>query len=128
MARFLTPAWVAELAAAAEGVAVEPGEPLTVQQVVVDGSGPEAEIRWALRVADGGVAVVSGAVPDADVTLTTDRATAVALARGVQAVPDAFMAGRLRLAGDLPALFRAGAALGAVDAAFAAVRARTTWD
>ena len=128
MARFLTPAWVAELAAAAEGVDLELGEPLTVQQVGVDGSGPEAAVRWALRVTDGGVAVVAGEVPDPDVTLTTDRATAVAVARGEEAVPDAFMAGRLRLAGDLRALFRAGAVLGAVDAAFAAVRARTTWD
>jgi putative sterol carrier protein len=126
VARFLSPAWVEELAAAAEGVSMAAGEPLTVQQMVVDGSGET--VRWTLRVTDGRVAVVAGGVDDADVTLATDRATAVALARGDEAVPDAFMAGRLRVAGDLRALLRAGGALGAVDAAFAAVRARTTWD
>jgi hypothetical protein len=38
------------------------------------------------------------------------------------------MAGRLRLAGDLRALLRAGGVLAALDAALASVRERTTWD
>jgi putative sterol carrier protein len=126
MARFLSPAWLAELAAAAEGVEVEAGEAVTVQQVVVRGSGEAT--RWALRVADGRVAVAAGGDPHPDVTLTTDRDTAVALARGALAVTDAFMAGRIRVGGDLEALLRGAGALAAVDAAFASVRDRTTWD
>ena len=125
MARFLSPEWVADLAAAAGEVEVPDGEPFTVQQVV---AGEEGDVRWALRVAGGRVAVESGAVADPDVTLATDRSTAVDVARGQLAVTDAFMAGRLRIAGDLRALLRAGGVLGAVDAAFAAVRERTTWD
>jgi putative sterol carrier protein len=101
-------------------------EAVTVQQVVVD-EGTEP-VRWALRVAGGRVAVEVGGVADPDVTLTTDRATATALARGELAVTDAFMAGRLRVAGDLRSLLRAGGALGAVDAAFASVREGTTWE
>jgi len=126
MARFLSPEWVADLAAAADGVDVEDGD-VTVQQVIaVDGT--DEPVRWGLRVAGGRVAVVAGAVPDADVTLTTDRATATSLAKGEAAVTDVFMAGRLRIAGDLRALLRAGGVLGALDEAFAAVRERTTWD
>ena len=126
MARFLTPDWVADLASAAGNVEVADGDPFTVQQVVADGT--EAPVRWALRVAERRVAVEAGGVDDADVTLTTDRATATAVARGELAVTDAFMAGRLRVAGDLRTLLRAGGVLGALDAAFTSVRDRTTWD
>jgi len=126
MARFLSPEWVAELAAAAEGVEVATDEDVTVQQVVeVDGAGEP--VRWGLRVTGGRVAVEAGDVADPDVTLTTDRATATALARGEVAVTDVFMAGKLRIAGDLRALMRAGGILDDLDEAFAAVRERTTW-
>jgi putative sterol carrier protein len=126
VARFLSADWVADLAAAAQGVEVPLEEAMTVQQVVTDGDGEP--VRWALRVAGGRVAVDPGGARDPDVTLTADRTTATALARGDLAVTDAFMAGRLRVAGDLRALLRAGGVLGAVDAAFASVRERTTWD
>ncbi len=126
MARFLSPAWVADLAAAAGDVEVAPEESMTVQQVVVDAAGEP--VRWAVRVGGGRVTVDADGVPDPDVTLTTDRSTATALARGDVAITDAFMAGRLRVAGDLRALLRAGGVLGAVDAAFGSVRDRTTWD
>jgi alkyl sulfatase BDS1-like metallo-beta-lactamase superfamily hydrolase len=126
VARFLSPAWVADLASAAGDVEVADGDPFTVQQVVVDG--PDEPVRWALRVARGRVAVEAGGVGDADITLTTDRGTATALARGDLAVTDAFMAGRLRIAGDLRTLLRAGGVLGTLDAAFASVRERTSWD
>lgn len=126
MARFLTPAWVADLATAATGVEVAADESLTVQQVVAEAGGEP--VRWALRVGGGRVAVEPGGVAEPDVTLTTDRATATALARGELAITDAFMAGRLRVAGDLRTLMRAGGVLGALDEAFAAVRERTAWD
>jgi len=126
VARFLSPAWVAELAAAAADVEAPAEEVMTVRQVVVDSA--DEPVTWALRVAGGRVAVDADGAAHADVTLTTDRATATALARGDLAVADAFMAGRLRVAGDLSTLLRAGGVLGAVEAAFASVRARTTWD
>jgi putative sterol carrier protein len=126
VARFLSSEWLADLAAAAGDVEVAGGEPFTVQQVVVGDD--EEPVQWALRVSAGRVVVEAEGVPDADVTLTTDRATATALARGQLAVTDAFMAGRLRVAGDLRALLRAGGVLGALDAVFASVRERTTWD
>ena len=126
MARFLSPAWLTDLATAARDVEVAADESVTVQQLVVDGGGEP--VRWALRVAGGRVVVEAGGVDDPDVTLTTDRATATAVARGDLAITDAFMAGRLRVAGDLRTLLRAGGVLGALDAAFASVRERTDWD
>ena len=92
MARFLSSEWVADLAAAAQEVEAPPEDAMTVQQVVTEGDGEP--VRWALRVEDGRVAVEAGGARDPDVTLTTDRATATALARGDVAVTDAFMAGR----------------------------------
>jgi putative sterol carrier protein len=126
VARFLTPAWVADLAAAAAGVDVAADASMTVQQVVAEQDGEP--VRWALRVRGGRVAVEPGGVAEPDVTLTTDRATATALARGDLAITDAFMAGRLRVAGDLRTLLRAGGVLGALDEAFASVRDRTDWE
>jgi putative sterol carrier protein len=125
VARFLTPAWVADLGTAATRVEVAADASLTVQQVVAEAGGEP--VRWALRVGGGRVAVEPGGVAEPDVTLTTDRATATALARGELAITDAFMAGRLRVAGDLRTLMRAGGVLGALDEAFAAVRERTDW-
>jgi putative sterol carrier protein len=126
VAAFLSAEWVADLASAAGGVEVADGETFSVQQVVVD---PDGEpFGWVLRVADGRVEVEASRLADADVTLTTDRATATAVAQGELAVTDAFMAGRLRVAGDLRALLRAGGVLGALDAVFASVRERTSWD
>jgi putative sterol carrier protein len=126
VARFLTPAWVADLATAAGEVEVTADASMTVQQVVADAGGEP--VRWALRVGGGRVSVEPGGVAQPDITLTTDRATATALARGELAITDAFMAGRLRVAGDLRTLMRAGAVLGALDEAFASVRDRTTWE
>jgi hypothetical protein len=126
MARFLSPAWLAELAEAAAGVVLEAGPPVLVQQVVT--GTPSGDVRYGLRLAAGRVAVLPEGAPDPDVTLTTDWPTAVAVARGELAVTDAFMAGRLRVAGDLRALLRGGGALAGIDALFAEVRARTTWD
>jgi putative sterol carrier protein len=126
MARFLSADWVTDLTTAAGNVRLEGDLDVTVQQVVVDGAGDP--VRWAVRVTGDRVLVVAGGVADPDVTVTTDRATAAALARGEVAVTDAFMAGRIRIAGDLRALLQAGGVLGALDTAFAAVRERTTWD
>lgn len=121
MPRFLSPAWLDDLAAAAAGVEADAGAPVTVEQMV------DGEARYRLRVSDGGVAVLPGA-GDADVQLRTDRATAVALARGELAATDALLAGRLRLAGDVKALRRAAPALAKMDTALAQMRAQTTWE
>lgn len=115
---FLSDEWVDALAATAASASVADGAELSVRQVVDDAA-------WTVRVAGGRVAVDRDAT--ADVTLTTDRATAAALVRGELAAQDAFAAGRLRLGGDLTKLLAAADALGGLDAAYAQVRDTTTF-
>ena len=126
MSAFLSPEWVADLAEAARAATAPDGVALVVQQVVVDGrAGGEA--AYAVRIADGAVAVTEGRADDADLTLTQDRATAAAIARGELSAQAAFLEGRLQVGGDLDAA-RAGArALTALADLFAAPRAATAW-
>lgn len=129
MARFLSPEWFDEInqAASAPDVAeaVTPGLRLVVQQVVTDG--PHGEVRYAVRIEDGRVAVVAGDAPDPDVTVTEDHDTATAVAKGELAAPVAFMTGRIRVSGDTRSLLTAQPALHRLDAVFASVRERTTY-
>lgn len=124
MAAFLTPEWVSDLAAAAAGAEAPPDVSLVVQQVVLDGGG---EVAYAVRVADGRVTVTPGRVDAPDVTITQDRATAAAIARGDLSAQAAFLAGRLRLGGDLTELLSGARALATLADLFAAPRAATTW-
>ncbi|HVF73464.1 MAG TPA: SCP2 sterol-binding domain-containing protein [Acidimicrobiales bacterium] len=129
MARFLSREWFDDVNAAAASddvaAAVTPGLRLVVQQVVTDG--PEGDVRYAVRIEDGAVAVVPGDAPDPDVTVTEDHATATAVAQGELAAPVAFMTGRIRVSGDTRALLTAQPALHRLDAVFASVRERTTY-
>ena len=115
---FLSDEWVDAFAQAAAAAQVDPGVTLSVRQVAGDAA-------WTVRVAAGHVSVDRD--PAADVTLTTDAETAAALVRGELATQDAFAAGRLRLGGDLTKLLAAAGALGGLDAAYASVRASTTY-
>ena len=124
---FLSPEWSAALAEVAAGAVVAEGARLTLAVVV---TGPDAEdIRWVIDLADGAVAVRAGVGDEAaaDVTFTVDRATAAAMSRGQLGAQDAFMAGRLRIGGDLSTLLASAEALGALGDLFASVRDRTTW-
>jgi len=125
VARFLSPAWLDDLATAADGASGVDGEPVTVEQVVT--GAPGGDVRYRLRLG-GGRAAVLREPGEAEARLRTDWATAVALGRGELAATDALLAGRLRVGGDVRALRRAAAALAGLDALFAEVRGRTTWE
>lgn len=126
MSAFLSPGWVADLDEAARAATAPADVSLVVQQVVVDGR-DGAEAAYAIRIGDGGVRVTEGRADDAHLTLTQDRETAAAIARGELSAQAAFLEGRLQVGGDLDAA-RAGArALTALDDLFAAPRAATTW-
>lgn len=102
-------AWLADLAAGAAGTSVPDDVDATVEQVVT--GGPDGDVRWSVRLAAGRAQVVPGPAPDADVSLSADWGTALALSNGELAVTDAFLAGRLRLKGDVGVLLRAASAL-----------------
>lgn len=123
----MTTAWIAELdRAAAASLAltqVAEGGDLVIQQVVTDG--PEGPVAYRIELRAGRPAVVAGEGP-ATVTLRTDHATAAAIHAGEESAQAAFMAGRLRLGGDIRALLAHREALAALDDVFATVRAGTT--
>jgi hypothetical protein len=115
---FLSDEWVEALATAAAEATVDPSIELAIRQVVGD-------VGWTVRVRDGRIGVDRDEA--ADLTITTDRETAAALVRGDLATQDAFAAGRLRLGGDLQKLLAAAGGLAGLDAAYAGVRADTTY-
>lgn len=98
---------------------------LVLQQIVLEDQG--SEVAYAIRVDAGHVSVVPGRVPDADVTFTQDRATAEAIAQGTLSAQMAFMAGRLRVGGDLHEVLERAGDLIDVGDLFAAARVATTW-
>lgn len=126
MPRFLSPAWLERLAASAGGVSVDPSCRLTLRQVVT--CTPDGDVRYTVRVAEGRIEVDGSGAVDPDVTFTSDWPTASAMSRGELAAQDAFMAGRLRLGGDVAALLAHAPALAALDDAYAELRAATTYD
>ena len=123
MVRFLSPEWIEALDSAAREAVVPAGVQLTIQQIVTDGD----EVRYHLVLDGGRLRVHPGEADDADVTLLQTRDVAVALSRGELNAQQALEAGRLKLRGDIGHLARQGKALTAMEDAFAAVRAATTY-
>ncbi len=99
---------------------------LTVQQVVTDG--PDGDLRYVIRVADGRLVATAGDVSRPDVTITADHGTAVAVATGRLSLPTAFMTGRVKVKGDPSAVVQGSAALAAVASALGHLRATTTYE
>ena len=116
----LSPEWLAALADAGRRASAPPEVRLVLQQVVVEDDG--VEVAYAVRIADGTVQVEPGRAHDADVTFTQDRATATAIALGTLSAQAAFLAGRLRIGGDLSAVQLAARDLAALDDVFASAR------
>ena len=127
--RYLSPAWLdaAGAAVAGDGAlgAALAGVTFTVTQVVT--GGPDGDVTWSVAVDDGTVALTPGPAARSDLRLTTDYATAAAVAAGQLGAQRAFVEGRLRVGGDLSLLIAHQRALAAVDDALAGVRARTTY-
>jgi hypothetical protein len=122
VADFLSDAWFEALAAAGEAARVPADLRLEVQQVIPDG--PDgAEVAYVVSVAGGRVRVRRGRAERPDVTFTQDRATAEAIHEGRLAAQTAFIDGRLRLSGDLPAVLQRSARLATIDDLFPAARA-----
>jgi hypothetical protein len=123
----LSPAWIAALAEAAAHAEAPEGVELVVQQVVVDGGPDGDEVAYAVEVGSGALRVHPGRVDAPDVTITQDRATAAAIARGDLSAQSAFLEGRLRVGGDLVAALAAARVLSALPDVFQAPRGSTSW-
>jgi hypothetical protein len=102
---YLSPAWfeAADRALRADAGLVTAGKGihLVLQQTVED---PAPGITWHIRIDDGEVGLTMGPADDATVTFRCDRATAVDVHLGHTSAQAAFMAGNLRVGGDVGAL------------------------
>jgi hypothetical protein len=125
---FLSEMWLRDLDRSVKGATgVSAPAPVVIEQVVHDVPG-RGEVRYHLRVDAGGARVSAGEpVERADVRLTTDYETAVAIARGEENAQIALAHGRLRLGGNIDTLVRSAGALGALDDATADLRGETTY-
>jgi len=104
---FLSEAWIEAARAIRdefEGRAPAPPVALRMNQVITDG--PDGTIEAHLDTTSGRTALELGHVADPDITITTDYATAKAVfaLADPAAAMQAFMAGKIRIEGDLSKL------------------------
>ncbi|MDQ1431733.1 MAG: hypothetical protein QOF40_2335 [Actinomycetota bacterium] len=128
MAEFLSASWIAELddaARGAGGLTVADGA-LVVEQVVRGLT--SGDVRYQVRVGPAGTRVVADDTgDDADLVLLTDYPTARALHEGRVRAQDALATGLLKVQGRPEVLAKRADLLARLDAAFAPVRAGTTF-
>lgn len=128
--RYLSLAWIRELtrevaeSQALSELAAE--HSIGVTQVVT--GGPEGDVTYHLRVADGAASFGAGPADPEDVRMQQEWATAVAVATGAMNAQEAFITGKILLFGDQQALMRAQPVFGALDSIFATVRERTRYE
>ena len=75
------------------------GQTVTIQNVVTDG--PNGEVKNWLKLVDGTPEVGLGDVDSPDATVTQSYETAVAIAKGELNGQNAFMQGKLKIAGNM---------------------------
>jgi len=101
-----------------------------VVESVVTGVPRRGEVRYRLTVDASGARARHANASDAppELRLTTDYATAAAIARGTENAQTALARGRLRLGGDVNVLIAHADTLSALDDLTAALRAETTYE
>ncbi len=120
--RFLSPEWLERMAAATAGAS--PGATVSIHQRVT--GGPDGDVEYTLRLAEGRVTVEPGPGP-ADVELVSDYETASAISRGDLSPANAFAAGRLRVRGSVSSLVAHQNALADLGTLLAGVAGATTY-
>jgi putative sterol carrier protein len=128
VARFLSPEWLAGMAAAAgESEALREaasGLELSVRQVVK--GGPDGDVAYTVRLAGGTMTVVPGDGPG-DVEVVSDYGTAASISQGRLSPAVAFASGRLKLGGRVGSLAGHSAVLSGLGDVFASLRATTEY-
>jgi putative sterol carrier protein len=130
MVRYLSLDWISalsdEVAASEHMREIAETHRIGVTQVVSDG--PEGDVTYHLVVGDGQASFGAGPADPEDVKMEQDWETAVAVATGELNAQEAFVGGRIRLFGDQQKLLDSQPVFGALDAVFATVRERTTYE
>jgi hypothetical protein len=127
--RYLSLDWIdalrTEVSASDVLVDVAAGRRVGITQVVTDG--PDGDVTYHLQLADGVAEFGAGPAEPEDVRFVQRWDTAVAVATGTMNAQEAFLGGHIALSGDRQALLDNQDVFGALDAVFAAVRARTEY-
>ena len=130
MVRYLSLDWISALSDEVAGSEhmreIAETHRIGVTQVVSDG--PEGDVTYHLVVGDGQASFGAGPADPEDVKMEQDWETAVAVATGELNAQEAFVGGRIRLFGDQQKLLDSQPVFGALDAVFATVRERTTYE
>lgn len=126
MARYLSEEW---LAAAASSEPLPSPVSLVLEEAVRDT--PDGTVVYRVEVSADGARIVWPVPPDAgdaDLRISADWDTAVAVARGELSTQRALMEGRLRVSGTPGSLGDAATALAGMDPLPSPVRAATTFE
>jgi hypothetical protein len=130
MIRYLSLDWISalsdEVAANDHLREIAVSHRIGVTQVVTNG--PEGDITYHLRVGDGEATFGAGPAEPEDVKMQQDWDTAVAVATGELNAQEAFIGGKILLFGDQQRLLDSQPVFGALDAVFASVRERTSYE
>ena len=130
MIRYLSLDWITalseEVAASDNMREIAESHRIGVTQVV--SNGPEGDVTYHLNVGGGEASFGAGPADPEDVKMEQDWDTAVAVATGELNAQEAFIGGRIRLFGDQQKLLDSQPVFGALDAVFATVRERTTYE
>ena len=128
MVRFLSEAWLDEMAQAVRAVSgpVPTADAALVVRQKVSG-GPAGDIAYDLRLDADGVTLRRPATGTADVVFEQDHETARRLATGETHPQIELTAGRLRISGAANRLTAWRPMLDQLDEALAGLRAVTTW-
>jgi hypothetical protein len=128
--QYLSDEWLDALDAAVQDApSLRSLAPLVIESVVT-GVPRRGEVRYRLAIDAGGARARRATASDAaaEVRLTTDYATAAAIARGTENAQTALARGRLSLGGDMNVLLAHADTLAALDDLSARLRAGTTYE
>ncbi len=112
--KFLTDEWTQAVTAALnshEGFKNAIGNADLGLQFTVTDPPEDGEIKYYLQAADGTTTLATGELQGADVTITNDYGTAVAISKGELNTQTAFMTGKLKVGGNLAKLMMHQAAI-----------------
>ena len=120
--KYLSPEWIEAYNAAMEQDAVRSalkGKNATIQMVVSDS--PQGEIRYWLRIADGGAAAGLGDLDGADVTIRQSYETSALVNNGELDGQKAFTQGKVKIGGKMLKMMQLRGPLAQVQTALAAI-------
>ena len=106
--KFLSEEWATEITQALNSSddfkTAASGQQVKLQQVVTDA--PQGETKYYFQVDDGNATVALGELSDAEATLTQNYETAVGIAKQELNPQNAFMQGKLKIAGNMMKLMQ----------------------